>query len=62
MPAINNQNVKLKVQYFLQQCPKIKYFRVNLTKDVKEVNIKEYKLLLRKIKFNKQELNHIHGL
>ena len=33
--------------------PEIKYFGVNLTKDVKELNIKEYKLPLMKIKFNK---------
>ena len=53
---------KVKEKHNICLKPEIKYFGVNLTKDVKELNNKEYKLLLMKIKFKKRELNHIHGL
>ena len=53
---------EIKTTILFTIAPEIKYFGVNLTKDVKELNIKDYKLLLMKIKFKKRELNHIHGL
>lgn len=42
VPAMNRWNFKLKTQYHLNQHPpKMKYFVINLTKQVKEVYIKK---------------------
>ena len=59
MPIMNSQKGKLRIIPFTTASKRIKYLGINLTKDVKDLYLENYKTLKKEIKEDTNKLKHI---